>query len=139
MPASLNQMNLIGNLGSDPEMKFLPSGKPVTTFRVACNSRYTNRDGEKKETTEWFTVACFGKMGELCNQYLTKGSLVYVSGELKSHSWEGQDGQKRFRMEVRASTVKFLSPSNGSRPTAGEGQEETQAEDGGFAPDELPF
>jgi len=105
--ASLNKIQIIGNLGQSPEMRFTPSGSPVTTFSVACNREYT-QDGEKKQETEWFNVVTWNKQAESCNQYLSKGSLVYVEGRLHTRPWDGQDGQKHYRTEVIASQVVFL-------------------------------
>ena len=105
---SVNRITIIGNLGNEPEMRFTPSGRPVTSFRVATNWRYTTPEGERKEETEWFTVVAWGKLAEQCNQFLTKGRLVYVEGRLRIRSWEGQDGQRRARNEIVADRVKFL-------------------------------
>ena len=107
--ASLNKVMLIGNLGQSPEMRFTPSGSPVTTFSVACNRKYSTQDGEAKDQTEWFNVVAWNKQAETCNQYLNKGSQVYVEGRLHTRSWEGQDGEKKYRTEVIASQVLFLS------------------------------
>ncbi|MFC2011630.1 single-stranded DNA-binding protein [Chloroflexota bacterium] len=105
---SVNRMIIIGNLGSEPEMRFTPNGRPVTSFSAATNRRYTTAEGERKEETEWFNVVTWGRLAEQCNQYLTKGRLVYVEGRLHSHTWEGQDGQKRYRNEIIADRVSFL-------------------------------
>ncbi len=99
---------VIGNLGSDPEMRYTPSGIPVTSFSVATNRRYTTRDGENREETEWFRVVAWNRLAEQCNQYLTKGRRVYAEGRLKSDTWVGNDGQTRFRNEINASAVVFL-------------------------------
>jgi len=105
---SLNKMLVIGNLGTDPEMRYTPSGSPVTSFRIATNRRYTTRDGEQHEETEWFTVEAWNQLAEQCNQYLSKGRRVYVEGRLKSDSWTGNDGQTRFRNQITANQVVFL-------------------------------
>jgi single-strand DNA-binding protein len=105
---SVNRIIIIGNLGSEPEMRFTPNGRPVTSFSVATNRRYTTSDGERREETEWFTVVTWGRLAEQCNQYLTKGRLVYVEGRLRTHTWEGQDGQRRSRNEIVADRVSFL-------------------------------
>jgi len=106
--ASLNKVMIIGNLGSEPEMRFTPNGNPVTSFRVATNRVFTTPDGERKEETEWFSIVAWGKLAEQCNQYLAKGKLVYAEGRLHTRSWEAQDGQKRYRTEVIARRVTFL-------------------------------
>ena len=107
---SMNKVLIIGNLGSDPEMRYMPSGDPVTSFSVATSWRYRTRDGEQREETEWFRVNAWGRLAETTNQYLTKGSKVYVEGRLQSRSWQGQDGQTRFSNEIRANDVRFLDP-----------------------------
>ncbi len=106
--ASLNKVMIIGNLGSEPEMRFTPNGRPVTSFRVATNRVYTTAEGERKEETEWFTVVTWGRLAEQCNQFLTKGRLVYAEGRLRTHTWESQDGQKHYRTEIVADRVSFL-------------------------------
>jgi len=106
--ASLNKIMLIGNVGSDPEMRYTPNGKAVTSFRMATNYRYAGSDGERREETEWFRVSVWGRQAENCNQFLSKGKRVYVEGRLHSRSWEGQDGQMRTNLEVSANRVIFL-------------------------------
>ena len=106
--ASLNKVMIIGNVGAEPEMRFSPDGTPVTSFRVATNRVYTTPEGERKEETEWFSVVAWGKLAEQCNQFLSKGRLVYAEGRLRTHSWDDQSGQKRYRTEVIANRVSFL-------------------------------
>ena len=101
-------MTVIGNVGSDPEMRYTPSGMPVTSFSVATNHRYNTREGERREETEWFRVVAWNRLAEVCNQYVTKGMRVFAEGRLKSDSWVGNDGQTRFRNEIIANTVQFL-------------------------------
>jgi single-strand DNA-binding protein len=141
---SVNRITVIGNLGGDPEMRFTPNGHAVTTFNVATNRRYTTADGERRDDTEWFTIVSWNKLAEQCNQYLTKGRLVYVEGRVKLTSWDGQDGQRRSRMEINADRVNFLDKGGaggtgegGAGPT-GEGRAEPP-EEGDFAPDDIPF
>lgn len=107
---------LAGNLGRDPEMRYTPSGQPVTSFSVATNRQWTNNNGELVKETVWFRVSVWGKMAEICNQYLKKGSKVLVEGRLTADPatggpriWTGQDGQPRASFEVSAQTVRFLS------------------------------
>ncbi len=106
--ANLNKVMIIGNIGTDPEMRFTPNGNPVTTFRIATSRVYTGSDGERKQETEWFTVVTWNKLAESCNQFLTKGKRAYVEGRLRTRAWEGQDGQKRSRVEIVADRVLFL-------------------------------
>ena len=106
--AGLNKVMLIGNLGTDPEMRYTANGNAVTTFRMAVSRTYTGSDGERKEETEWFSVVAWNKLAETVSQYLQKGRSAYVEGRLQTRSWEGQDGQTRYRTEVVASTIQFL-------------------------------
>jgi single-strand DNA-binding protein len=100
---------IIGNCGRDPEMRYLPSGSPVTNFSVAVTRRFKSRDGEDREETEWFNVNCFDRLAEIANEYLAKGKQVYVEGRLRTNSWEDrQTGEKRSRMEVVATDMVLL-------------------------------
>jgi len=127
--ASLNKVMLIGNVGSDPEMRYTPNGKAVTSFRMATNYRYVGPDGERREETEWFRVSVWGRQAESCNQFLSKGKRVYLEGRLHSRSWEGQDGQMRTSLEVSANRVIFLDRvASVSLPEEGE-----------LEPEDLPF
>jgi len=131
--ANLNKVMIIGNIGTDPEMRFTPNGNPVTTFRIATSRVYTGSDGERKQETEWFTVVTWNKLAESCNQFLTKGRRAYVEGRLRTRAWESQDGQKRSRVEIVADRVLFLDRQ--AAATLGEDakfEEEMEAED-------LPF
>ena len=123
---SLNKMLVIGNVGTDPEMRYTPNGNPVTSFRLATNRRYTTAEGEQREETEWFTVSAWSRLAELCNQYVTKGMRVYVEGRLKSSTWTGNDGEARFRLEINATDVRFLDRREAE---ASEGGSESRAND----------
>jgi single-strand DNA-binding protein len=124
--ASLNKVMIIGNVGAEPEMRFSPDGKPVTSFRVATNRVYTTQDGERKQETEWFSVVAWGKLAEQCNQFLSKGRLVYAEGRLRTRTWDDQSGQRRYRTEIIADRVSFLDrqgssvPKDRSRQVAGD-------------------
>lgn len=108
MARGLNKVMIIGNLGRDPEMRYTPSGKPVTSFSVAVSRSYTKAEGERTEVTDWFNVVAWGRLAEICSQYLTKGSTVYVEGRLETRSWEGDNGQKHYRTELVANDVNIL-------------------------------
>ena len=108
MVAGLNKIMVIGNLGTDPEMRYTPSGNPVTSFRLAASRTYTTADGERRDETEWFTVVTWQRLAELCNQFLSKGRRAYVEGRLRGRTWEGRDGQMRFVNEIVANQVLFL-------------------------------
>ncbi len=102
--AGLNKMTIIGNLGRDPEVRYTPDGLAVTNFTVAVNERVKGED-----RTIWFKVVAFGRTGEVCGEYLSKGRQVYVEGQLRPDEWEDRDGNKRFSLEITASKVVFLS------------------------------
>lgn len=120
---SLNKMLVIGNVGTDPEMRYTPNGNPVTSFRLATNRRYTSSDGEQREETEWFTVTAWNQLAEHVNQYVVKGRRVYAEGRLKSDTWTGNDGQQRFRNEIVAGTVLFLDRSGPVKEDTDHGRE----------------
>tara|TARA_B100001750_G_C15515172_1_gene606547 strand:- start:3429 stop:3905 length:477 start_codon:yes stop_codon:yes gene_type:complete len=105
---SFNKMIVVGNVGSDSEMRYSPNGTAVTSFTLATNRRYRTSSGEQREETEWFTVTAWGRLAETVNQYVSKGMKVYAEGRLKSSTWEGNDGQTRFTNEITASDVVFL-------------------------------
>src|ERR671922_1891503 len=107
MPA-LNRVQLIGRLGKDPESKFTPTGKKVTHFSVAISNRWRSKEGEAKEYTEWVNVEAWGRLGEICQEYLKKGSLVYVEGRLKTDKYEDK-GETKYFTKVVAQMVQFLS------------------------------
>ena len=133
---SLNKVMIIGNLGSEPEMRFTPNGNPVTSFRVATNRVYTTPEGERKEETEWFAVVAWGRLAENCNQFLTKGQRVYTEGRIHTRSWETQDGQKHSRPEIIANRVIFLDRRTGG-PLPDEKPEEAII--GELEPEDIPF
>jgi single-strand DNA-binding protein len=132
--AGLNKMTVIGNLGTDPEMRYTPSGAAVTSFRIAVGRTYTTSSGERREETEWFTVNAWNQLAEVVNQYLTKGRQVYVEGRLSSRTWTGQDGQQRFSNEIRANEIVFLGSGGPS-----EGGGDDMAAPPGPTDDDLPW
>lgn len=135
MAASLNKVLLMGNLTRDPELRYLPSGQPVTSFTVAVNRTYVAQSGEKKEEVSFIKVVVWARRAEVCNEYLKKGSPVFVEGRLQSRSWEAQDGTKRSTLEVVAQNVQFLSKGRGGEGGASEAE---SADDGVFDEPEAP-
>ena len=129
--AYLNKVMVIGNVGTDPEMRFTPNGRAVTSFRLATNRIYTTTDGERRKETEWFDITTWSRQAESCNQFLTKGQRVYVEGRLRTRSWEGADGKTRFRLEILADRVIFLD----RRPMS----PAELAPEAEIEPEELPF
>ena len=122
--ASLNKCIIIGNVGRDPEMRFTPDGKPVTSFSVAMNRTYTDGSGERRESTDWMEVTAWNKLAETCNQYVTKGMQVYCEGRVQLHTWDRQDGTTGAKMQMTASQVIFLggkqATENGGAGDAGD-------------------
>ena len=131
----LNKIMVIGNLGTDPEMRYTPNGNAVTSFRLAVSRTYTPRDGERRQETEWFRIVAWNQQAESCNQFLQKGKRVYVEGRLKSDTWEGRDGQTRFTNEIVADRVLFLD----RQPVVTAPSEEGYGEDVGVGAEDLPF
>jgi len=109
---------LIGRLGQDPELKYTPSGSAVCNFSLATSESWTDKSGQKQEKTEWHRVVVWGKLAELCNQYLAKGRQAFVEGSLQTRQWEDKQGQKRYTTEINARNIQFL----GGNATAGQGQ-----------------
>jgi len=114
MPA-LNRVQLIGYLGKDPESKFTPTGKKVTQFSVAISNRWKNKDGDAKEFTEWVNIEAWGRLGEVCNEYLKKGSLVFVEGRLKTDKFEDK-GENRYFTKVVALAMQMLDRKPSEEP-----------------------
>ena len=114
----VNKVILIGNVGSDPELKYTTNGAGVSNFSVATNETWMDKNtNERQERTEWHRIVAWGRLAEICNQYLKKGSKVYIEGRLQTRSWEGQDGQKRYTTEIVAGEMQMLD----SREDAGGG------------------
>ncbi|MFL9995149.1 single-stranded DNA-binding protein [Paraburkholderia sediminicola] len=113
--ASVNKVILVGNLGADPEVRYLPSGDAVANIRLATTDRYKDKaSGEMKEATEWHRVAFFGKLAEIVNQYLKKGSSVYLEGRIRTRKWQAQDGTDRYSTEIVADQMQMLGGRGGS-------------------------
>ena len=123
MAANLNRIFLMGNLTRDPELRYLSTGTAVTKFTIAANRNYTSQSGEKKEEVSFIRIVTWEKRAEVCNEYLKKGSPVFVEGRLQSRSWEAQDGTKRSTMEVVANNVQFLGRAPASRSSESESGE----------------
>ncbi len=110
----LNKVMIIGRLGRDPEMRYTPSGRPVTSFSVATTRSWLSADGERREETEWFNVVAWAQLAEICKQHLVKGSPVYVEGRLQTRSWEDPDGKKHYRTELVANEMILLGDRRSS-------------------------
>lgn len=114
MPA-LNRVQLIGNLGKDPESKYTPTGKKVAHFRLAVNNRWKSGEGETKEYTEWINIEAWGRLGEICQQYLKKGSLVYIEGRLKTETY-ANEGETKYFTKVVALAMQMLDRKPSDEP-----------------------
>ncbi len=105
----INKVILVGRLGKDPEIRSTPSGTSVARFSMATDEKFTDRNGEKQERTEWHNITAWGKLAEICGQYLRKGKLVYIEGSIRTDSWDDKEsGQKKYRTEIVANTMKML-------------------------------
>ena len=130
MSRSVNKVLLIGNLGRDPELRYTTSGTPVANFSIATSEQWRNAEGEQQEHTEWHNIVAFKRLAEICGEYLHKGSRIYVEGKIRSRSWEGKDGQKRYRTEIIVDNMMMLDARGEPGRAAGEGE-------GGFEPEEI--
>lgn len=150
---SVNKVILLGRLGQDPELKYTPSGSSVCNFSMATTESWSDKQtGQKQEKTEWHRIVVWGKLAELCNQYLSKGRQAFVEGRIQTRSWDDKDGQKRYATEILASTVQFIGgpqdSSSSQRSSQGQNdnnynqsndQDYNIATDTNFASDDIPF
>jgi single-strand DNA-binding protein len=134
----VNKVILIGNLGRDPELRYLPSGESVVKFTLATGSRWKDKSGQPQERTDWHNIVAFGRQAEVCNQYLKKGSQVYVEGRIQNRSWEDKDGNKKYITEIIARSINLL----GRKEPGAEVPEETAeplVEESKTEDEDLPF
>jgi single-strand DNA-binding protein len=138
--AGLNKVTIIGNLGRDPEMRYTPSGSPVTSFSVAVSRNWKTPEGESREETEWFNVECWNKLAEITNQYLSKGKQVYLEGRQKTDTWDDKNtGEKKYRTKLVANEMVMLG-SRGDQGSAPGGDDfSTAASPAGDDLDTMPF
>lgn len=138
MSRGLNKVMIIGHLGRDPEMRYTPSGRPVTTFTVAVSRSWNTADGEHRSETEWFNIVSWGNLAEICKEYLHKGQQVYIEGRLQTRHWDDKEGQKHTKVEVVANEMTMLGERRDSKKS-----DDTQAEDESSQPiadeDDFPF
>ncbi|MCF0177880.1 MAG: single-stranded DNA-binding protein, partial [Bacteroidales bacterium] len=116
--ASLNKVQLIGNVGKDPEIRHLEGGSAVATITLATSERYKDRNGEQREVTEWHTIIAWRSLADLAEKYIRKGSQIYVEGRIRTRSWDDQNGQKRYVTEINADAIQLLGRKGDSVPTA---------------------
>jgi len=140
MSRGLNKVQIIGHLGKEPEMRYTPAGKPVTTFTMAVSRSWNTGDGERHDETEWFNIVAFGKTAEICKQYLTKGQQVYIEGRLQTRRWEDKEGGKHNSVEVIANEMLMLGErreqSNQAQPASDAAPDENNM---ATNEDEFPF
>jgi len=132
----INKVILVGRLGKDPEIRSTPGGTSVARFTVATDERFTDKAGEKQERTEWHNITAWGKLGEICGQYLKKGKLVYIEGSIRTDSWDDKEtGVKKYRTEIVANTMKMLDrrgdEGGGSQGGYGGGYNQSQPRSSG--------
>lgn len=141
MSRGLNKVMVIGHLGRDPEMRYTPSGRPVTTFSVAVSRSWNTADGERRTETEWFNIVAWGNLAEICKQYLHKGQQVYIEGRLQTRRWEDNEGQKRTSIEVVANEMMMLGDrrDNSSQSQNQDTGEEDKDSEPVADEDEFPF
>ena len=141
--AGINKAILIGRLGSDPEVRYTPSGVAVANFNIATSEEWKDKDtGEKKERTEWHRIVAWSKLGEICGEYLSKGRQVYIEGRIQTRSWEDRDGNKRYTTEIVATDVQFLGGRDagaGPRAASGAASDFQGAPIQGPEDDDIPF
>jgi single-strand DNA-binding protein len=140
--SGVNKVILVGNLGSDPTLRYTPNGTAVCNFNIATSERFTNKEGEKETRTEWHRIVTWARLAEICNEYLKKGKQVYIEGRLQTRSWEDQSGTKKFTTEVVATNMVMLGRA-GDTPMDIPSQDSPAEESVAPAPagddDDLPF
>ena len=131
--ASVNKVILIGNLGADPETRYLPSGDAVANIRIATTDVWKDKSGEKQEHTEWHRISFFGKLAEIAGEYLKKGSPVYIEGRIRTRKWQDKEGQDRYSTEIVADRMQLLGSRGGGSESAAREPKPAAAESGGSA------
>jgi single-strand DNA-binding protein len=139
MSRGLNKVMIIGHLGRDPEMRYTPSGRPVTTFSVATSRTWNTSEGERRTETEWFNVVAWGSLAEICKQYLSKGQQVYIEGRLQTRRWEDDDGNKRTTTEIVAKEMVMLGERRRGKDKDAEEEMADSFSDEENIEDEFPF
>ncbi len=139
--AGVNKVILLGNLGADPEVRYTTSGSAVTNFRIATSEEWKDRNsGEKQSRTEWHRIVAFGRLGEICGEFLHKGKQVYIEGRLQTRSWEDKDGNTRYTTEVIAREMQMLGGQPGREPREPSGEQGGPVEEPITMPeDDVPF
>jgi single-strand DNA-binding protein len=135
----VNKVILIGNLGKDPELRYLPSGGPVTKFSLATGARWKDKDGQWQDRTDWHNIVAFGRTAEVCNEYLKKGSPIYVEGRIQTRSYDDRDGNKKWITEIIAQSVNMLGKKDEVEVEVPEAADQPSQEGSQGQDDDLPF
>jgi single-strand DNA-binding protein len=135
----VNKVILIGNLGRDPELRYTPGGSPVTKFTLATTMRWKDKEGQQQERTDWHNIVAFGRQAEVCNEYLKKGSQVYVEGRIQTRSYDDKNGNKRYITEIIAQLVRMLGRKGEPEAEAPEETAEPLVEETKTEDEDLPF
>jgi len=137
--ASINKVILVGYLGADPEIRYTPSGAAVANFRMATTEQWSTKEGQRQERTEWHRIVAWRKLGEICGQYLHKGSMVYIEGRLQTRSWDDRDGNKRYTTEIIAQGMQMLDRADKSGQPSSFDEAPPPEEPPDSNEDEIPF
>jgi len=139
MAGGINKVILVGNLGQDPEIRYTADGRPIANFSIATSESWKDKNsGEKREKTEWHRVVVFGKLAEICGEYLSKGRQVYIEGKLQTRKWQGQDGQDRYTTEVVVD-MRGIMQMLGTRDAGGGGTRPAAGGGGGSSPQDQGY
>ncbi|MCI4397682.1 MAG: single-stranded DNA-binding protein [Acidobacteria bacterium] len=143
--ASVNKVILVGNLGRDPELKYTPNGTAMANFTVATNEKWKDKEGKEQEATEWHRVVAFGKLAEICGEYLHKGRQVYIEGKIRSRTYKDREGNEKTLFEIRADQMVMLGKGDGparegqGRPDSGAKPGAAGAAEPSFSDEDIPF
>jgi single-strand DNA-binding protein len=137
--AGVNKAILVGRLGVDPVKRYTSNGTPVVTYRMATSENWTTKDGQKEERTEWHRIVAWGKLAEICDQYLSKGRMVYVEGRIQTREWEDRDGNRRWTTEIVCNQMQMLGGPSGDREGSPDFEDESPPEDSLESDDDIPF
>lgn len=136
---SVNKVILVGNLGRDPEMRHTQGGQSVANFTLATTERWKDRDGQQQESTEWHRVVAWGRLAEICTEYLSKGRQVYIEGRIQTRDWEDKEGNKRYTTEIIANNMQMLGRRGEGATDSGPGPRAPEPPSGGAPEDDIPF
>jgi single-strand DNA-binding protein len=139
--AGVNKVILLGRLGKDPEVRYTNSGTAITSFSMATSTSFTNKEGQKEEKTEWHKIVAFGRLGEICGEYLAKGKQVYIEGRIQTRDWEDKDGNKRWTTEIIVQNMQLLGSPGADKDRSSSSEPPPPFDEGAAGPPEsdVPF